>query len=81
MLEANPNDGAEWSDCAERSEADEVTATVTSTNPPPRRTPTVAEFMSAVVAWPGICCQSPPRSCSRAGNSCLLDQQDGATTA
>jgi AAA domain len=53
MLDANANDGAGWSDCAERSEADEVTATITSTNPPPRRTPTLAEFMSAVVPWPG----------------------------
>lgn len=40
-------------DDANISEAEEVTATVTSTAPPAKETPTVAEFMSAAVPWPG----------------------------
>ena len=54
MLEPNPNEGAAVrGDYTNISEADEVTATVTSAPRPARETPTLAEFMSAVVAWPG----------------------------
>jgi hypothetical protein len=52
MFDTNPNEGAGWSNCADKGEADKVTATVSSADPPPRATPTVAEFMSAVVPWP-----------------------------
>ena len=52
MLDPNPNGCAERSN-ADTGEADEVTATVTATAPPPRGTPNIAEFMSAVVPFPG----------------------------
>lgn len=44
---------APQADCANVSEADEITATVTSGPQPTSHTPTVTEFMSAVAAWPG----------------------------
>jgi len=54
MLDPNPNeDAAARGDYANMSEADEVTATVISGAQPASDAPTVAEFMSAVVAWPG----------------------------
>jgi hypothetical protein len=48
MLDPNPNEGAPARD--DYSEAGEVA--VTSTGPAAREAPTLAEFMSAVVAWP-----------------------------
>jgi hypothetical protein len=39
--------------CANISDTDEITVTVTPSAKPASDTPTVAEFMSAVVAWPG----------------------------
>src|SRR5712671_5249648 len=39
--------------CAHVGETDEITATVTSGAHPASNAPTVTEFMSAVVAWPG----------------------------
>src|SRR5260370_661462 len=53
MLDPDPNEGADArDDCANISEAHKVTATVNSTARPARETPTVVEFMSAVVPWP-----------------------------
>jgi hypothetical protein len=53
MLDPNSNEGAARVDYTNVGEASEVSATVTSTDPPARETPTVAAFMAAVVPWPG----------------------------
>jgi hypothetical protein len=53
MFDADPNETtAAQTDCTTMNEADDVTATVTPCAQSARETPTVTEFMSAVVPWP-----------------------------
>jgi hypothetical protein len=54
MFDADPNEAAAAQVVyANVSEADDVAVRVTSAAPPASETSTVAEFMSAVVPWPG----------------------------
>ena len=54
MFDADPNEtAAAQASCANTRDADNVTVAVTSAAPPASETSTVAEFMSAVVPWPG----------------------------